>query len=196
MRPTSFVNTVIRVFGFLSAEGFRITEENPGGVRYETSRAFVAVFLEPGSYAIDVRMGLGRSDGFLLGEVVSALAPGERRPTTFQASTEGALDYCMREIAALIADHCLAYLRCDARAIETVERVAAAARQERSRKATLLATFGAVLVRADAAWQHRQLDEAQSLYTEAEPALDDTRRRRLRYLRSRATPHPGHESED
>jgi hypothetical protein len=54
------------------------------------------------------------------------------------------------------------------------------------RRAGLMqAQYGAIVDRADRAWEAKDLKEAARLYEEAKPALDVTRQRRLDYLRER-----------
>lgn len=45
--------------------------------------------------------------------------------------------------------------------------------------------IGAVIDNADKAWERKDYRLATELYEEALPGLDDTRRRRLEYLRNR-----------
>lgn len=58
------------------------------------------------------------------------------------------------------------------------------ARNIRSRRArTLQGQFGAVIDRADRAWESKDLNKVAALYEECEPGLDETRMRRLEYIR-------------
>jgi hypothetical protein len=69
----------------------------------------------------------------------------------------------------------------DASAFATLASATAAARHA----ATLQAQYGAIIDEADRAWEAKDRDRAAALYETAEAALDDVRRRRLKYARRR-----------
>lgn len=179
-----FAEAVIGEFAFLeSTFGFHQVEQGPTFVRYESDRLFLNVFHGRGSYEIGVELGrLSNPESYYrLPSLVAGLAPTYTGRTVFQASSRRAVNLCVAETARILREHCGAALAGEASALQTVEREAVAA----SERVTLQARFGAIVDRADRAWESKDLSLTMELYQRAEPALNDTRRRRLDYLRRR-----------
>jgi hypothetical protein len=179
-----FAEAVGREFAFLEATfGFHKVKHSATFVRYESERLFLNVFHGRGSYEIGVELGrLSNPEvHYRLASLVAGLAPGHRGPTVFQASSRQGVEGSVTEVALILRVHCAAALAGDAEALRLVEQAA----KGESERATLSAQFGAILDRADQAWEAKDLRLAASLYEQARPALDETRSRRLDYLLGR-----------
>lgn len=179
-----FAEAVARWFSFLeSTFGFHQVKQDATFVRYESDVLFLNVFHGRGSYEIGVELGkLEKPEvHYRLPVLVAALAPGYTGSTVFQASSRSSVERCVAEVARTLEAYCGAALRGDAETFRVVEQEARA----ESERVTLQAQFGAIIDRADQAWDTKDLGRARELYRRAEAALDATRRRRLHYLTRR-----------
>ncbi len=176
-----FAEAVMREFVFLEASyGFRRIKEVTTYVRYESEFLFLNVFHGRGSYEIGVELGRLSDPAvhYRLPSLIVGLAPGYSGRTVFQASERRAVENCVAQVAHALRTHCGAALSGDAEALRLVEKVATA----ESERETLQAQFGAIIERADQAWEAKNLRLATDLYQQADPALNGTRGRRLKYL--------------
>jgi hypothetical protein len=152
-------------------------------VRYESDRFFFNVFHGRGSYEIGVELGsLSKPEvHYRLPSIVAGLAPSHIGRTVFQASSRQAVASSVAEVARILRVHCGAALAGDAKALRLVQQ----ADKAESERVTLKAQFGAIIARADQAWEIKDLPLATRLYQKAQPALDEARSRRLQDLHSR-----------
>lgn len=180
-----FAEAVRREFEFLERIfGFRCTEESPTFVRYESDYVFVNVFHGRGSFEIGIELGIRSQPTihFRLPEILAGLAPGYTGERMFQASTAPAVAKCVARLARIVDDHCSAALAGDRFALRAVENAAGV----ESERVTLQYQYGAIIDRADHAWEAGEREKAALLYASAERALDETRRRRLSYMRAKS----------
>lgn len=180
-RRLGFSEAVVREFEFVqSTYDFCLIEESETLVRYESKRLFLKIFHGRSSYEIGIELGELSNPAVHYGlpSLISALADGHTGRTSFQASERQAVENCVAEVARIVKLHCTAALTGDREALRMVRNVA----QEESRRLTLWAQYGAIIDKADRAWESKNLRLATDLYQEAQPALDKTRTRRLRYL--------------
>jgi hypothetical protein len=132
------------------------------------------------SYQIGLELGrLHHGDRYSLHELLTAVAPDEVGRARCQTSDPKVLERCLSAIADVVAKKCGPLLGGDAVSFENLRSSVAPMRKT----ATLQARFGAILDRADQAWEAKDLRLATDLYQQAEPALNETRCRRLKYLR-------------
>ena len=174
-----FIELALSSFAFLLRIGFDLVRREPTRLVFESPVVFVNVYHGRSSYQVGLEIGrLEAGDKYSLHELLAAVAPSEVERARCQTSDPEVLERCLASIAAIVARTCGSLLAGDADAFEDL-RVAVAPRRK---AVTLEAQFGAVVHRADQAWEAKDLGRAEELYQRAEPALDETRRRRLRYL--------------
>lgn len=179
-RP-SFAEIAEINFLFLISLGFKMTRCDATLLRFESPAVFVDIYYDPLSHHVGLDLGLLReSSAFSLHEVLTFLAPAELASARCQASNSEMLERCLSEIASLVDNQCQPLLRGDLAAFASLRSIVAPMRM----RATLEAQFGAVIDRADRAWEAKDLQLAMALYEKAQPALDDIRVRRLAYLRN------------
>lgn len=175
-----FIDLAQSAFAFLLRIGFEVVRREPTRLIFESPSVFVNVYHGRSSYQVGLE--IGRLDDarhkYSLYEVLLALAPSEVEKATCQTTDRGVLERCLSSIADVVERSCGSLLAGDAGAFEDL-RLAVAPRRK---AVTLQAQFGAILDRADQAWEAKDLPRAKEFYQKAETALDEPRRRRLRYL--------------
>jgi hypothetical protein len=180
-----FLELAERAFDFLLRVGFKVVRREPTRVVFETHAVFLIIYHGRSSYQVGLEIGrLETGEKYSLYELLAAVAPSELERARCQTTDPKVLEGCLSSIADVVERTCGALLKGDDGAFEDL-RVAAAPQR---RAVTLQAQFGAILDRADRAWEAKDLGRAIELYQKAEPALDDTRRRRLDYLIGRKGP--------
>jgi hypothetical protein len=115
-------------------------------------------------------------------EVLAAVSPANVDQARFQASDPVELEHCLSRVAATVDEKCRVLLGRDDAAFVELHSIVAPMRKA----ATTQAQFGAILARAERAWEGKNWSAALTLYKQAEPGLSDSQRRRLEYLRRRA----------
>lgn len=174
-----FIELALRAFTFLLRTGFSVVRREPTRLVFESDEVFVNVYHGRSSYQVGLEIGrLEDGDKYSLHEILAAVAPTEEERARCQTSDPEVLGRCLSSIADVVARTCGSLLAGDAGAFENL----GAAVAPRRKAVTLDAEFGAILDRADQAWEAKELGRAQELYQKAMPALDETRRRRLTYL--------------
>jgi len=175
-----FVNLVLRAFAFLLRLGFVVARRDGTFVRFEKENVFVNVYHGRSSYQVGLELGrVHESDIYSLHELLSAMTPADIEQARCQTTDPEMLERCLSSIAATIEQRCGHLLTGDVNAFEKLDAAVA----PRRRAATLQAQFGAVIDRADKAWEAKEFSKAAALYEKSEPGLDETRMRRLEYLR-------------
>ncbi len=178
-----FVAAALKAFAFLDHLSFSVVRRESTLIRFESGSVFINVYHGRSSYHVGLELGrLQEGELYSLHEVLSATAPSELDRARCQTADPATLARCLTSMAETVERNCQLLLMGDDTAFEKLESVVTSMRKA----ATLQATFGAILDRADQAWEHKNLSEAANLYEQAAPALDEKRRRRLEYLRSRA----------
>lgn len=177
-----FVGSALRAFSFLGGMGFVVVRQEPTLLRLVHGDIFVNLYQTRGSYTVGLELGtISKGEIFSLHEVLKVFSPADARLARLQPMERQALVECLTAIANVLAKSCHGLLAGEPSAFA---RLSSEVRPRR--KAGLLrAQFGAVMNRADRAWEQKDLLKAMALYGEAEEALDATRRRRLTYLRSK-----------
>jgi hypothetical protein len=177
-----FISLVLRELAFLPQLGFSVVLRESTRVRFESERVFVNVYHGRQSHAVGVELGLTR-DGELynLFEVFSACAPEDLDRARYQASDADELERGLRKVAHTMEEKCRLVLEGDESAFVKLREVA----EQLRKAATQQAQFGAILSRADQAWDDKDWGAARSLYERAEPTLNSTQRRRLEYMRKK-----------
>lgn len=182
-RQLGFVAAALRAFAFLEHLGFAVVRREPTLIRFESESVFINVYHGRSSYQVGLELGrLQRGELYSLHEVLGGMAPNDLDRARCQTADPATLARCLTSIADTVERNCQLLLVGNDRAFERLDSVVAPMRKS----TTLQAKFGAILDRADKAWDQKNLSEAASLYERAAPALDEMRRRRLKYLRSRA----------
>ena len=177
-----FIELALKAFGFLLRIGFKVVRREPTRVLFESRSVFVNVYHGHSSYHVGLEIGrLDGGDTYSLHELLSVVAPSEVEKARCQTTDPEVLKRCLSSIADVLERTCVSLLKGDAGAFEDL-RVAVAPQRK---AVTLEAQFGAIVHREDQAWEAKDLDRATQLYQTAEPALDETRRRRLMYLHRR-----------
>ncbi len=175
-----FVKLVLDTFAFLLRLGFAVARREGTLVRFERDNVFVNVYHGRTSYQVGLELGRVRDgDMYSLHELLRALAPSDIEQARCQTTDPEVLRQCLASIAATIERHGGALLAGDANAFEKVNVAVAPLRKA----VTLQAQYGAIIDRADEAWVSKDFDKAVDLYEKSAPALDETRARRLEYLR-------------
>jgi hypothetical protein len=174
-----FIELALSAFAFLLRIGFEVVRREPTRLVFESPEVFVNVYHGRSSYQVGLEIGrLEAGDKYSLHELLAAVAPPEVAKARCQTTDPEVLKCCLSGIANVVARTCGSLLAGDAGAFEAL-RVAVAPRRK---AVTLEAEFGAILDRADQAWETKDLGRAREFYERARPALDETRRRRLTYL--------------
>jgi hypothetical protein len=175
-----FIDLVLESFAFLSRLGFVVSRREATCVRFENDDVFVNVYHGRSSHHVGLELGLLQdSEAYSLHELLAALAPAHIEYGRCQTADSAVLARCLRSIAETIEQTCDALLVGDANAFEKLSSVVSPLRHA----ATLQAQFGAIIHRADRAWESKDFLEAAALYEKSASALDDTQIRRLEYLR-------------
>lgn len=175
-----FVELVLSTFAFLLRLGFVVARREGTLVRFEKDNVFVNVYHGRASYQVGLELGRVRDgDMYSLHELFRALAPSDIEQARCQTTDPEVLRQCLASIAATIERHCGALLAGNASAFDEVDAAVAPLRKA----ATLQAQYGAIIDRADKAWESKDFGKAADLYEKSAPALDETRARRLEYLR-------------
>ncbi|MBU6429643.1 MAG: hypothetical protein KGR26_11565 [Cyanobacteria bacterium REEB65] len=178
-----FADAAARAFALLLRRGFVLARREGTRLRFESRYVFVNVYHGRSSYEVGLEIGRTHyGDLYSLHEVLSAVAPESIALARCQTSERETLERCLVAIADSVERNCQGLLAGDDKAFEQLMSKVAPMRES----ATLKAQFGAIIERADRAWESKDLTEAADLYERAERALDETRQRRLGYLRSRA----------
>lgn len=171
-----------REFTFLLQLGFSVVREESSLVRFESDRVFVNAYYGRSSHAVGVELGrIQQGDMYSLYEVLAAVSPADVDQARLQASDPGELERCLSRVAATIQEKCRALLAGDEAAFVELQSVVVPMR----RADTLQAQFGAILARADRAWEAKDWSAARAFYERAGEALGDSQRRRLEYLRKK-----------
>lgn len=178
-----FIDLALRAFAFLLRIGFEVVRREPTRVVFESPTVFVNVYHGRSSYQVGLEIGslADARHKYSLYEVLAALAPSEVEKASCQTTDPELLERCLSSVADVVGRTCGSLLAGNVDAFEDL-RVAVAPRRK---AVTLQAEFGAILDRADRAWEAKDLHRAKELYQRAETALDGTRRRRLKYLMGR-----------
>ena len=176
----SFVALTKKAFEFLLKLDFVVTKTDTALVRYESSKVFINIFQERLSYHIDAEIGrIAEGDLYSLYETLSVMAPSEINCSKYQTTDPEVLERCLKDIADVFERY-LKHLLLDENSV--FDKLQAGV--SRSRLAyTLKAQFGPIIDKADRAWEAKEMGQALSLYSEAEQGLDETRIKRLEYLR-------------
>jgi hypothetical protein len=175
-----FIDLVLSTFAFLLRLGFFVARREATLVRFEKDNVFVNIYHGRASYQVGLELGrLRDGDMYSLHELFQALAPNDIEQARCQTTDPEVLRQCLASIAATVERHCDALLAGNAIAFEKVDAAVAPLRKA----ATLQAQFGATIDRADKAWESKDFSKATDLYEKSAPALDETRIRRLEYLR-------------
>lgn len=175
-----FVGSATKSFAFLQRWGFALTRREATLARFESDRVFLNVYHGRSSYQLGLELGrLSGGDAYSLYELLRALAPADIERARCQTTDAEVLARCLASVAAIIEQHCEALLRGDGNAFAALSAAVAPHRKA----ITLDAQFGAIIDRADKAWESKDFSEAIALYEKSAPALDETRMRRLEYLR-------------
>lgn len=175
-----FVGLALSAFAFLLRKGFEVVLREPTRLVFESSAVFVNIYHGRSSYQVGLEIGrLGDPrQKYSLHEILAALAPSEVDKARCQTTDPEVLERCLSSIADVVDRTCGSLLAGDVVAFEDL-RVAVAPRRK---AVTLEAQFGAIVDRADRAWEAKDFRRAKELYQKAEAALDGARRRRLEYL--------------
>lgn len=177
-----FARLAQRAFDFLLPLGFEVVRKEGTFLRFESPTVFVNVYHGRFSYQVGLELGRVESgEMYSLHELLAAIAPGEVKRARCQTTDSRVLDRCLSAIAEIVDRECRPLLAGDASAFDSLRAAIAPARTA----VTLKAQFGALLDRADRAWEAKDFREALDLYRKAEPALDQARRRRLQYMSKR-----------
>lgn len=179
-----FITLALSAFAFLQRIGFEVVQREPSLVVFEDGNVFVNVYQGRSSYQVGLELGRlddARHHKYSLYEVLEALAPSEVEKAKCQTTDPAVLERCLSAIADVVERTCGPLLAGDAGAFEDL-RIAVAPRRT---EVTLRAEFGAILDRADQAWEAKDFRRARELYNQAAPALNEPRRRRLKYLMAR-----------
>jgi hypothetical protein len=178
-----FIDLALSAFTFLLRLGFELIRREPTRLVFESPSVFVNVYHGRSSYQVGVE--IGRLDDarhkYSLYEVLAVLAPSEVEKATCQTTDPIILDRCLSSIADVVERTCGPLFAGDVGAFEDLRLAVAPRRKE----VTVRAQFGAILDRADQAWEAKDLRRAKEFYQKAETALDEPRRRRLEYLMKR-----------
>ncbi len=177
-----FVDFVLEAFAFLLRLGFVIARREGTFVRFESDVVFINVYHGRSSYHVGLEVGRIRDGAmYSLHELLRAVAPGDIDRARYQATGPEVLARCLASIAETVEKNCGALLAGDPAAFERLRSAVSPLRQA----ATLQAQFGAIIDRGDRAWDSKDFNQAATLYEKGAPALDETRMRRLAYLRKR-----------
>ncbi len=177
-----FIAHAMEAFAFLLRIGFSVVRREATLLRFESSNVFVNVYHGRASYQVGLELGrLNEGDTYSLHEVLSAIAPAEIERARCQATDRATLERCLTAMADTIQRSCHDLLRGDAAAFEELQSVVAPKRQVE----TIRSQFGAIIDRADRAWESKDFTQAADLYEKAAPGLDATRVKRLEYLRGK-----------
>jgi hypothetical protein len=180
-----FVGSAVEAFGFLGAYGFHLADQSLTHLRYESPSSFLTVYHGRSSYQVGLELGLlDRDEKFSLHELLSVFAPGEVELARFQTREPNALAEHLSRLAGVVAGSLEPLLQGDPSAFERLRSQVAVSRTA----VTLRAQYGAVIDRADEAWEAKDMDLAESLYEKSRPALDGSRIRRLEYLLAKRGP--------
>jgi len=174
-----FIELALSAFAFLLRIGFEVVRREPTRLVFESPVVFVNVYHGRSSYQVGLEIGCREAgDKYSLHELLAAVAPSEVDRARCQTSDPEVLERCLSTIADIVERTCGSLLSGNADAFEELRAAVA----PRRKAITLEAQFGAIVDRADQAWAAKDLGRAEELYQRAEPALDETRRRRLKYL--------------
>ena len=177
-----FVDLVLKAFAFLLRRRFVVALSEDTLVRFEKDNVFVNIYHGHSSFQVGLELGrLHDCDVYSLYELLSAVAPSDIDRAQCQTADPNLLRRCLESIADTIERNCGALLAGDGKAFEELRSVVSPQRQA----VTLHAQFGAILDRGDRAWDLKDLNQAAALYEKGAPALDETRKRRLEYLKKR-----------
>lgn len=180
-----FTKIAEKAFAFLLGMGFNLVRREATLLRFETENVFLTVYHGRSSYQIGVELGRAKhNDLYSLHEVLSAVAPLHLEHARYQAVETKTLEQGLLAIAEIIKIHCHSLLTGDPKAFDHLHAVVTPLRLA----VTAQAQFGAIIDRADKAWEAKDLNQAQALYEKASSALDEMRARRLTYLRNRKIP--------
>jgi hypothetical protein len=183
-----FVDLVLDAFAFLLRLGFVVARRESTLVRFEGGKVFINVYHGRSSFQVGLELGLLPSgEIYSLHELLTALAPTDIERARYQTTDPVVLARCLASIAETIARNCGVLLAGDRDAFEKLRSAVSPLRQA----ATLQAEFGAIIDRADRAWDSKDFSEAAANYEKGANALDETRMRRLEYLRKRKEKGPG-----
>jgi hypothetical protein len=177
-----FVDLVLKTFSFLRGLGFEVGRRETTLVRFESGTMFVNVYHGRSSYQVGLELGrIAEGEMYSLHEILRSFAPAEVEVALCQTTDPVVLERCLATMAWIVEKNCGSLLAGDRGAFKRLDSVTARSR----RSATIQAQFGAIVDRADRAWENKDFALAAELYEKASPALDETRMRRLAFLRSR-----------
>jgi len=171
-------------FEFLEKEeGFRIVEERPNRVRFESNRvAFAAAWDEGKSFEAFFGMGLLGNSGplFDAGEILkSCEVPHQEWPSGYQITDTDALGRLVQRVADLLRRYCVGLLNGRASDWENLET------SRRTQCKQYAHDRGLTLARNDAqaAWNQRNYSEVVRTLEPWAAHLGDVDRHRLEYAR-------------
>lgn len=181
-RSPAFDHLALDAFAFLAEMGFKVVERTPTFVRLERGEVFVQLYHGRSSHQVGLELGReAHGQLFSLNEVLVAFAPDLAEQARYQATEPDVLERCLRSVAKTLREQATEVLLGEDAAFLILSQTATKVR----RTATLGAQYGAILDQAERAWTDGDRERAAELYEKAEPALDETGRRRLVFVRDK-----------
>ena len=174
----SFVEYVKSSFAYLENYGYTVKENTDTMVLYVSSDVSVKVYHGRLSYQLGMEIKQTDSEEYYnLFEILSTFAAEHARMHR-QYSTEAELRESVAQLATIIHDCCEDIISGQ---VNAFRRLSEHARMQRA-QVTKDAQYGAIMDQADLFWEAKDYERAFVRYKQAEPNLDSTRMRRLKYL--------------
>jgi len=175
-------------FGFLTAVGYEVTTDGPDSAVLSNGELSLTFDVEPGSYVVMSEIQRASTgERFTLYSALANFVPTAAQDVACSGRDITAFRQCAGRLSALCRQYLLGVFMSDEVAFTTM----AAAAHEVEHKYTLKYQYGAIIDRANKAWEEKNWKLAQQLYESARPGLSAVEENRLRFLLAKERTPPG-----
>lgn len=178
----NFVYLAKRAFFFLNAFGLQLKNCKESRLLYEGNGISVEVCYWRSHYELGVKISREASgESYGLAEILEVVAPETARNAGYQCRNTTGLEKGLQVLADLLRKHCASLLRNDPESFDRIRGPIQVSRQ----KYTDRYRFGAIRNRAQKAWEDKDWEQSEELYSSMEDDLTEIEGRRLVYLRKK-----------
>lgn len=169
-------------FAFLIPAGYNVVSAEPDRAVLSNGNISLEFEIEPGSFAVMSEIGRAATgERHTLYAALADVVPMAANAVTCSGRDLESFVRCLQKLSELCREYLLPVLLGDEDAFKRMADTAS----KLENKYTIKFQYGAVVDRANRAWEDKDWDKALELYESAKPALSKTEHKRLNYLLSK-----------
>jgi hypothetical protein len=169
-------------FDFLTSVGYEVTTDGPDTAVLSNGQLSLTFDIELGSYVVMSEIQCASTgERFTLYSALANLVPTAAQDVACNGRDIDSFRQCVRRLSSLCRQYLFAVFMGD----EAAFAMMATAAHEIEHKHTLEYEYGAIVDRANTAWEEKQWKKAQELYESAQPALSKMEANRLTFLQKK-----------